>query len=371
MARLTMRVVDSIWPGRRAARDVPLAELCNLLILAEADDRKAIPQPPQNPSAQPGTVASHKFNTEDLDHLAAEQSPENVYQRDMGRLDAGRAVPMLPPFVRLCLSAAIIVATSVSVFGVLALRPTAVKFATLYASFYAAHPGSTGTSVPSSDPSLAIRSVPAAVAATEHTLEYPGEPQSPERSPDTERTAVAAKPTATGRILEIARTTPATAQAAPPPAGTRAVPGDRSVPKLDAPALAKLEMPGNTSAGISASPDAAPPGAVPTSVAPTAVTPSSEPRAAPAETAALLVQGDSLFGVGVVTTARLFYERAADAGNGEAALRLGETYDPNFLEQARLRAVPGDAAAAVFWYRRALELGVAEAEILLKGIQTK
>jgi hypothetical protein len=35
-----------------------------------------------------------------------------------------------------------------------------------------------------------------------------------------------------------------------------------------------------------------------------------------------------------------------------------------------LRAVQGDAAAAVFWYRRARELGVAEAEILLKGIQT-
>jgi TPR repeat protein len=132
-----------------------------------------------------------------------------------------------------------------------------------------------------------------------------------------------------------------------------------------------LEMPGNTSAGISASPDAAPPAAVPAVVAPTAVTPSSEPRASTAETAALLVQGDSLFGVGVVTSARLFYERAADAGNGEAALRLGETYDPNFLERARLRAVSGDTAAAIFWYRRALELGVAEAEILLKGIQTK
>jgi TPR repeat protein len=84
-----------------------------------------------------------------------------------------------------------------------------------------------------------------------------------------------------------------------------------------------------------------------------------------------MARGDSLFGVGDVTSARLFYERAADAGNGEAALRLGETYDPNFLERAQLRAVPGDAAAAVFWYRRAGELGVAEAEILLKGMQIK
>jgi len=90
-----------------------------------------------------------------------------------------------------------------------------------------------------------------------------------------------------------------------------------------------------------------------------------------AETAALLARGDALFGVGDVSSARLFYERAADAGDGQAALRLGETYDPTFLERAKLRAVQGDAAAAIFWYRRARELGVAEAEILLRGIQTK
>jgi TPR repeat protein len=85
----------------------------------------------------------------------------------------------------------------------------------------------------------------------------------------------------------------------------------------------------------------------------------------------LLSRGDALFGVGDVASARLFYERAADAGNGEAALRLGETYDPNFLERAKLRAVQGDLKAAVHWYRRARELGVVEAEILLKGIQPK
>jgi TPR repeat protein len=130
-------------------------------------------------------------------------------------------------------------------------------------------------------------------------------------------------------------------------------------------------MPKNAPPSISASPDAPPPATAPTAVAPTAVTPPSEPRASTAETAALLARGDALFGVGDVSSARLFYERAADAGDGQAALRLGETYDPTFLERAKLRAVQGDAAAAIFWYRRARELGVAEAEILLKGIQTK
>jgi TPR repeat protein len=97
----------------------------------------------------------------------------------------------------------------------------------------------------------------------------------------------------------------------------------------------------------------------------------SEPRLTAAEAAALLSRGDSLFSVGDVASARLYYERAADTGNGDAALRLGETYDPTFLERAKLRAIKGDLKTAAFWYRRAKELGVAEADILLKGIQTK
>ena len=84
----------------------------------------------------------------------------------------------------------------------------------------------------------------------------------------------------------------------------------------------------------------------------------------------LLARGDSLLGVGDVASARLFYERAANGGDGQAALRLGETYDPAFLERARLR-VQGDAARAVFWYGRARELGASEVEILLKGAQVR
>lgn len=89
------------------------------------------------------------------------------------------------------------------------------------------------------------------------------------------------------------------------------------------------------------------------------------------ETASLLEHGDRLFGMGDVISARLFYERAAEAGDGQAALRLGETYDPTFLERAKLRAIKGDLKAAALWYRRAKELGIIEADILLKGLQTK
>ena len=78
-----------------------------------------------------------------------------------------------------------------------------------------------------------------------------------------------------------------------------------------------------------------------------------------------------MLNTGDVGSARLFYQRAADSGNGEAALRLGETYDPNFIEWAKLTFVRADPAAALFWYQRAQELGVTEAETLLKDIQSK
>ena len=51
-------------------------------------------------------------------------------------------------------------------------------------------------------------------------------------------------------------------------------------------------------------------------------------------------------------------------------MRLGESYDPAFLQRAKLR-VQGDTARAVFWYGRARDLGVNEAEILLNAIQAK
>jgi hypothetical protein len=102
-------------------------------------------------------------------------------------------------------------------------------------------------------------------------------------------------------------------------------------------------------------------------------TPPAEPRASTlkrsaGEISSLLTRGDSLFGGRDVTSARLYYERAADAGDAQAALRLGETYDPAFLALARLNEVRGDPVVATRWYRRARELGNPEAEILLKSL---
>ncbi len=87
----------------------------------------------------------------------------------------------------------------------------------------------------------------------------------------------------------------------------------------------------------------------------------------PAEIAALVTRGNSFLSAGDIASARLFYERAADAGDGAAALRLGATFDPNFLGRAGIRGNPGDPAQAASWYRRARDLGDAAAAERLKN----
>lgn len=86
------------------------------------------------------------------------------------------------------------------------------------------------------------------------------------------------------------------------------------------------------------------------------------------EVKTLVARGDLLLGSGDVTSARLFYERAADAPDAQAALRLGESYDPAFLASARLKRASGDVSLAAQWYQRAAELGASEADTLLRAL---
>ena len=79
-----------------------------------------------------------------------------------------------------------------------------------------------------------------------------------------------------------------------------------------------------------------------------------------AEIAALVARGDALVSQRDIASARLFYERAAEAGDGWAALRMGATFDPAFLGRA---GIPGEASnqqEALSWYRRARGLGRAD-----------
>ncbi len=87
--------------------------------------------------------------------------------------------------------------------------------------------------------------------------------------------------------------------------------------------------------------------------------------------AGLVARGDAFFRAGDIASARLFYERAADGGDGQAALRAGATFDPTFLASIGLRRMHGERAKALSWYRRALGLGASNAAPYLHNLETQ
>ena len=76
------------------------------------------------------------------------------------------------------------------------------------------------------------------------------------------------------------------------------------------------------------------------------------------------MQGDQFLSKLDVASARQLYQRAAEAGDGRGALRMGMTFDPVFLARWRLRGVRAERAQAIGWYRRATSLGNADAELM-------
>jgi len=186
---------------------------------------------------------------------------------------------------------------------------------------------------------------------------------------------------------------PARSQQEPPPRTETAPPEDRAAPRLTPLAgapdpgqhgpepLPTVEPRPTHSARL---PELAPPVGPPapelqqtvpkagSRPAPLPPTPSSaNQHLSPPEIAALVTRGDGFLSAGDITSARLFYERAADAGSGSAALRLGATFDPGFLNRAGVRGIPSDLEQAASWYRRARQLGDAAAAERLKDLDEK
>lgn len=89
-----------------------------------------------------------------------------------------------------------------------------------------------------------------------------------------------------------------------------------------------------------------------------------------ADTATLLARADWLSATGEVASARLLYERAADAGAARAAVRMAQTFDPVLLDP-QLRDARSDRGAAIVWYRRARDLGAIEVTDRLKSLEAK
>jgi hypothetical protein len=117
-----------------------------------------------------------------------------------------------------------------------------------------------------------------------------------------------------------------------------------------------------------AAPAPASPTPAPSALATTTVSPPARGLSA-VEIMELLQHGDSLLRTGDIASARLFYERAADAGDGRAALRVGATFDPAFLGRAGVGKA--DIAEARAWYNRALDLGVAQARRQLNSLDRR
>ena len=75
----------------------------------------------------------------------------------------------------------------------------------------------------------------------------------------------------------------------------------------------------------------------------------------PGLVATLMERGAAMIAAGDIVAARLFYERAAAAGSGQAAIEIAKTYDP------RLHPTGANLALAKDWYRRAMAMADAEA----------
>ena len=64
-------------------------------------------------------------------------------------------------------------------------------------------------------------------------------------------------------------------------------------------------------------------------------------------------------------------ERAANAGEARAAVRLGETFDPVYLNDSHRHGLQGDPDTALFWYRLARDLGATGVASRLKSLEAK
>ena len=81
----------------------------------------------------------------------------------------------------------------------------------------------------------------------------------------------------------------------------------------------------------------------------------------PEEIKLLMEQGQQFIAAGDVVTARNVFQRAAEAGDADAAVALGGTYDPIAFAKLGVAGLRADVEKARTWYQKAESLGSAEA----------
>jgi TPR repeat protein len=110
-----------------------------------------------------------------------------------------------------------------------------------------------------------------------------------------------------------------------------------------------------------AAPEPAPKQVATLSIQPLAAPAQAAPHLSAGELTTLMSRGRRFIESGDFSSARPVYRRAAEAGYAEAALALGETYDPRALAERGAVGINGDVEQARKWYERAGELGSLEA----------
>jgi hypothetical protein len=81
----------------------------------------------------------------------------------------------------------------------------------------------------------------------------------------------------------------------------------------------------------------------------------------PEEINLFMKQGEQFIAAGDVGTARIVFQRAAEAGDANAAMALGATYDPTVLAKLGVMGLGADVEKARTWYQKAESLGSTEA----------
>jgi TPR repeat protein len=84
-------------------------------------------------------------------------------------------------------------------------------------------------------------------------------------------------------------------------------------------------------------------------------------RLDPEDIKRLIKQGEQFAAAGDLVTARLVFQRAAEAGDATAALAMGASYDPIVLAKLGFRGISADVGKARSWYEKAKEFGSPEA----------
>lgn len=150
-----------------------------------------------------------------------------------------------------------------------------------------------------------------------------------------------------------------------------------------APAVAPAPMPTSSPAPVQSSAPAPVQSSAPAPAAPQkqndrAQAPANEPAGATREVArtldrkeiaTLLDQAENLVHTGDLSGARVLLQRAAEAGNADAALELAGTFDPRVLRELGAIGIAPDPERARKWYERAAALGSDAAAKKLAGLQ--